>query len=186
MSVKTTDLPGVLLIEPNVFSDERGFFLETYQALRYKEKGIASTFVQSNLSRSRKGTLRGLHFQLGQPQAKLVTVVRGKVFDVAVDVRQGSPNFGKWVGFELSDENHWQLYIPEGFAHGFYAMSEEVDFIYDCSNLYSPTEERGIRWDDPDLRINWPEGDRVVSPRDNQFPMLKDMSGDLPLYKEGA
>lgn len=184
MNIVKTTLPGVLLIEPRVFSDERGFFYESYQARRYEEAGIPARFVQDNLSRSGRGVLRGMHYQLGRPQAKLVQVIRGEVFDVAVDIRKGSPNFGQWVGYRLSDKNQRQLYIPEGFVHGFYVLSEVADFYYKCSDYYAQEEERGVRWDDSDLGIEWPEGDRILAPRDAQFPLLRDLGGDLPNYPD--
>lgn len=151
-----TEIPDVLLIEPKVFGDERGFFMETYSERVFAELGIHCRFVQDNHSRSRQGVLRGLHYQLGKPQAKLVRVIRGTVFDVAVDIRRGSPTFGKWVGVELSEENKRTLFVPEGFAHGFYVLSEEAEFCYKCSDFYAPSEERGIIWNDPDIGIAWP------------------------------
>lgn len=180
MKVTEASLPGLLLIEPNVFGDDRGFFLETYHAERYRQVGITADFVQVNRSRSRGGVLRGLHYQLGRPQGKLVQVVRGKVYDVAVDIRRGSPTFGGWKGYHLTDANHYQLYIPEGFAHGFYVLSEVADFAYMCTDYYAPDEERGIRWDDPGIAIDWPGGEKIVSPKDRSYPFLKDMAGDLP------
>jgi dTDP-4-dehydrorhamnose 3,5-epimerase len=182
MKVIETELAGVLLIEPKVFRDERGSFFESYHARRYAQLGIGAQFVQDNYSRSRKGVLRGLHYQLGHPQAKLVQVLSGAVFDVAVDVRKGSPHFGRWVSYYLSDENRRQLYIPEGFAHGFYVLSDVADFHYKCSEFYAREEERGVRWDDPDLGIAWPAGQRVVHPRDQAFPLLQEIDGDLPPF----
>lgn len=184
MKIEETSLPGVFVIEPRVFSDERGFFHESYQARRYEEAGIPARFVQDNLSRSGRGVLRGMHYQLGRPQAKLVQVVRGEVFDVAVDIRKGSPRFGQWVGYRLSDANQRQLYIPEGFAHGFYVLSEVADFFYKCSDYYASEEERGVRWNDPGIGIEWPEGvPPVLAERDAQFPLLSDMDADLPRYQ---
>jgi dTDP-4-dehydrorhamnose 3,5-epimerase len=182
VKVTETGLPGLLLVEPRVFGDERGFFLETWHAERYGKAGVEAAFVQGNRSRSARGVLRGLHYQLGRPQGKLVEVVRGEVFDVAVDIRRGSPTFGEWRGFTLSDGNHLQLYIPEGFAHGFCVLSETADFAYLCTDYYAPEEERGIRWDDPDLAIIWPEGAPTVSEKDRAYPFLKDMEADLPLF----
>ena len=186
MEVCDCGLPGLLLVKPRVFSDPRGFFLETYHAQRYREHGITTTFVQFNQSRSRRQVLRGLHYQLARPQAKLVMVTRGAVFDVAVDIRKGSPTFGRWKGFVLSDENKHQAFLPEGFAHGFCVLSEEVDFFYQCSEYYAPEDERGVLWNDPDLAIEWPTGEFVVSPKDAVLPRLRDLRDeDLPVYAAG-
>lgn len=177
MKVVATTLPGVLLIEPEVFHDARGFFLEAYRADRYRAAGITDIFVQTNQSRSRKGTLRGLHWQdEPHPQAKLIRVVYGEVFDVAVDVRAGSPTFGQWVGVKVSALNFRQLYIPAGFAHGFCVMSEVAELEYQCSDFYDPTSERGVMWNDPDLAINWPVTNPVISDRDRQHPRLRDLA----------
>jgi dTDP-4-dehydrorhamnose 3,5-epimerase len=183
MKVTPTALPEVLLIEPRVFSDERGFFFESYHSQRYESLGIPARFVQDNQSHSNRGVLRGMHYQLGQPQAKLVTVVAGEVYDVAVDIRRGSPTFGRWVGAVLSGENKLQLYIPEGFAHGFYTLSGTADLFYKCADFYAHKEERGVRWDDPDIGIVWPAGERILAPRDAAFPRLREMDADLPLYR---
>lgn len=183
MKVTETALPGVLLIEPRVFRDERGSFLETWHAERYRKEGIAVAFVQDNFSHSLCGVLRGLHYQLGQPQAKLVQVLRGEVYDVAVDIRRGSPHFGRWVGVRLSDENRHQLFVPAGFAHGFYVLSDTADFHYKCSDFYAQAEERGVRWDDPELAIDWPAGPRIVHARDAAFPLLREAGADLPAYR---
>jgi dTDP-4-dehydrorhamnose 3,5-epimerase len=180
MKVLKTRLAGLLLVETKPHRDERGFFLETYHAERYAAAGIPARFVQTNFARSRKGVLRGLHYQLGRPQAKLVQVLKGKVFAVAVDLRAGSPTFGCWEGVTLSSRSHLQLYIPEGFAHGYCVVSDSADCFYQCTDYYAPEEERGIRWDDPDLAIDWPEGERLVSPRDWSLPFLRDMPGELP------
>ncbi|HLM46497.1 MAG TPA: dTDP-4-dehydrorhamnose 3,5-epimerase [Myxococcaceae bacterium] len=175
MNVLTTELAGLLIIEPKVFGDERGFFLETFNAQRYAEAGIPGPFVQDNYSRSVKGTLRGLHFQEPQPQGKLVSVVAGAVWDVAVDIRKGSPTFGKWVGVELTADNKRQFWVPPGFAHGFYVLSESADFQYKCTALYAPQHDRGLRWDDPDLAISWPlSGSPKLSAKDAAAPRLKD------------
>ena len=184
MNVVETSLPGVLLIELRVFRDERGFFYESYQARRYEDEGVPAHFVQDNLSRSERGVLRGMHYQLGRPQAKLVQVIRGEVFDVAVDIRKGSPHFGRWVGYRLSDENQRQLYIPEGFAHGFMVLSEIADFYYKCSDYYAKEEERGIRWDDPTIGIEWPGGEKTLADRDAKFSLLQNMDADLPRFSE--
>lgn len=183
MKVIETALPGVLRIEPRVFGDSRGFFMETYNAARYQEAGIDTTLVQDNHSRSRRGVLRGLHYQLIQPQAKLVRVARGVVFDVVVDIRRGSPHFGQWVGEILDDEKHHQLYIPVGFAHGFCVLSETADFVYKCSDYYHPQSENGIAWDDPAIGIQWPEIDIpwLLSDKDRANPTLVTQS-QLPEY----
>lgn len=182
MKVLPTEIPGVLIIEPKVHGDARGFFLETFHAERYKEAGIPGPFVQDNYSRSVKGTLRGLHFQEPQPQGKLVQVVAGAVFDVAVDIRKGSPTFGKWVGVELSADNKRQFWVPPGFAHGFYVLSESADFQYKCTSLYAPQYDAGIAWNDPDLAITWPlSGEPKLSAKDAAAPRLKDAKV-LPPY----
>lgn len=183
MKVKELEIPGVLLIEPAVFSDERGFFMETYHARRYADCGIPDKFVQDNHSKSLRGTLRGLHYQLGSPQGKLVHVTSGEVFDVAVDIRKGSPWFGKWVSAILSAENKHQLYIPEGFAHGFYVTSDLAEFQYKCSDYYAPAEERSIIWNDPEIGIDWPSNDPLVSEKDGKAKRLSDMADDLPLFR---
>lgn len=183
MKVSETALPGVLLLEPKVYGDSRGFFLETYQHAKYQEMGISKLFVQDNVSRSQRGVLRGLHFQLEKPQAKLVSVFRGAVFDVAVDVRHGSPTFGQWVGFELSDQNHRQLYIPEGFAHGFEVLSDEADFFYKCSDYYHPAAEFGVCWNDPAIGIQWETTQPIISDKDSVYPLLAQLSTEqLPRY----
>lgn len=184
MKITPTKLPGLLVIEPQVFHDSRGFFYESFYASRYEELGLTKPFVQDNLSRSKKSTLRGLHYQLQRPQAKLVSVIRGRVFDVAVDVRQGSPTFGQWFGIELSDANHLQLFIPEGFAHGFAVLSDEVDFFYKCSDYYHPASEQGVLWNDPDIGINWDIEQPILSKKDEVYPVLKDkLSTDLPIFR---
>lgn len=186
MEVRDGGLPGLLLVIPQVHGDARGFFWETYHARRYREHGIATAFVQWNHSRSRRHVLRGLHYQLVRPQSKLVMVTRGAAVDVAVDVRKGSPTFGKWRRFVLSDENHHQLFVPVGFAHGFCVLSEVVDFLYQCSDYYAPEHERGIVWNDPDLAIEWPAEDLVVSARDAALPRLRDIDeNDLPVHLTG-
>lgn len=175
MKVLNTPLDGLLLIEPKVFGDERGFFMETWQRDRYREAGIERDFVQDNHSRSRQGILRGLHYQIRQPQGKLVRVSCGEVFDVAVDLRRASPTFGQWYGAVLSEANQQQMWVPPGFAHGFYVLSESADFQYKCTDYYAPQHERTIRWDDPDIGIDWP----LV---DGQPPLLSDKDREgLPL-----
>jgi dTDP-4-dehydrorhamnose 3,5-epimerase len=181
VKVLPTDIPGVLLFEPRVFGDARGHFLETYHQQRYADAGVPGPFVQDNLSRSTRGTLRGLHFQQPHPQGKLVQCVAGAVWDVAVDVRQGSPTFGKWVGVELSADNRRQLWVPEGFAHGFCVLSESADFSYKCTALYSPETERTIRWDDPALAIPWPVTQPLLSAKDAAAPRLSEAKV-LPTY----
>ena len=151
-----TTIPEVILIEPEVFGDSRGFFMETWHAEKFKDAGIDMQFVQDNHSKSAQGILRGLHYQVEQSQGKLVRVITGEVFDVAVDLRQKSPSFGQWVGKTLTAENKHMLWVPPGFAHGFYVISDEAEFVYKCTDFYTPEYERCIRWDDPDLAINWP------------------------------
>jgi len=170
MKVTATAIPDVLLIEPDVFGDERGFFMETWQRKKFAEIGIDYDFVQDNHSRSVQGTLRGLHYQLSpRAQGKLVRVTVGEVFDVAVDIRRGSPTFGRWVGVYLSAENRHLFWVPPGFAHGFYVTSEVAEFQYKCTDYYAPELERCIRWDDPQLAVAWPlEGSPLVSAKDRQ------------------
>lgn len=172
MQVESTSHPEVLLIRPDVFEDARGFFMESFHARKYAEQGLPGHFVQDNHSRSTRGVLRGLHYQLNQPQGKLVRVVTGEVFDVAVDIRRGSPRFGQWAGVTLSEENRLQLYIPPGFAHGFCTLSEQSDFLYKCTDFYAPGDEHGIAWDDPDIGIDWPAVDYLLSDKDREFPRL--------------
>lgn len=179
MNVIETELPGVVIIEPKVFGDHRGFFQETFSADRYREQaGIALPFVQDNHSRSRKGVLRGLHFQKAKPQGKLVGVTRGAVFDVAVDINPASETFGKYVGVELNDENHRQLYVPPGYAHGFCVLSEVVDFTYKCTDYYNPEDEGGIAWDCPLLSINWPIKEPQLSEKDTVYPGLREYAAE--------
>ncbi len=172
MNVIPTTLPGVCIIEPRVFRDARGFFVETYHARRYQEAGVAATFVQDNHSRSIRGTLRGLHWQAERPQGKLVRVLVGEVYDVAVDIRPDSPTFGKWVGFTLSAENFRQAWIPPGFAHGFCVTSEVAEVEYKCTDFYDPPSERGLIWNDPDVGIEWPIAEPILSARDQAHPTL--------------
>ncbi|MEO7457521.1 MAG: dTDP-4-dehydrorhamnose 3,5-epimerase [Gemmatimonadaceae bacterium] len=175
MEVSETELPGVLLVQPSVHGDERGFFLETFRQVEYAAAGIAGPFVQDNLSRSRRGVLRGLHFQHPHGQGKLVQVLEGEVFDVAVDVRLGSPFLGKWVGQMLSSETKQQLYIPPGFAHGFLVVSAEALFSYKCTEYYDPASELTLRWDDPALGIEWPACDVLVSAKDRAAITLDEL-----------
>jgi len=182
MRVIPLDHPEVLLIEPDVFSDARGFFMETFHAAKFAQQGLPEVFLQDNHSRSVRGVLRGLHYQLEHPQGKLVRVVTGEVFDVAVDIRKGSPLFGKWVGAVLSGNNQQQMYIPPGFAHGFCTLSESADFLYKCTDLYTPGDEYGIAWDDPDIAIEWPQLDYLLSDKDLGNPRLSE-SDYLPDYE---
>ncbi|MEA3226339.1 MAG: dTDP-4-dehydrorhamnose 3,5-epimerase, partial [Planctomycetota bacterium] len=178
MNVIETKLPGVLVLEPDVFGDERGFFLETWSATRYEDAGIPGPFVQDNAAFSRKGILRGLHFQYPQSQGKLVQILSGEVVDVAVDIRVGSPTFGQSVSALLSETNHKQMYVPPGFAHGYCVTSETALFSYKCTDFYNPATEGGIIWNDPDLGIGWPIDKPVLSPRDTGYRRLKDIPRD--------
>ena len=175
MQAIATAIPGVVLLEPTVYGDARGYFVETFQAERYAQAGISERFVQDNLSRSRRGVVRGLHFQKPpRPQGKLVRCVRGRILDVAVDIRQGSPTFGKWASVELSDEANRLLWIPAGFAHGFCALSEQADVIYKVTEYFSAAHDAGIRWDDPTLAVAWPDCAAVVSEKDRRLPLLQE------------
>ena len=178
-----TDLPGVCILEPTVYGDARGFFLESYNRKVFADLGIDDDFVQDNHSRSRGGVLRGLHFQVQQSQAKLVRVLRGEVFDIAVDVRRSSKTFGQWLGVTLTEDEPRMLYIPKGFAHGFYVVSDMAEFTYKVDDFYAPEHERGIIWNDPDIGITWPPGCRepVLSDRDAAHGRLADLGeSDLP------
>ncbi len=184
MKVSATRLPGVLTIDPEVFGDARGLFLETYHASRYAEAGIDVQFVQDNLSVSRQGVLRGLHFQEPYGQIKLVTVLVGEVFDVVVDVRRGSPTFGQWIAFTLSEANRRQVLVPAGFAHGFYAVSDTAVFCYKCSEVYRPECEHSLLWRDPQLAIAWPVTDPDLSPKDAAAPLLAETPPEwLPTFR---
>jgi len=184
MQIIETDIPDVLIIEPKIFGDQRGFFTETFQAERYAAAGIKRPFLQDNLSRSSYGILRGLHLQNPRAQGKLVSAVRGRVLDVAVDVRVGSPTFGRHVSVELSDENRRQLWVPRGFAHGFAVLSEIADFFYKCDELYNPEEELVIAWNDPALAITWPVKDPVLSKKDAAAHPLREIPQErLPRYR---
>lgn len=175
MIVHDTALPEVKLLEPRVFGDDRGFFLESWNAATFAGLGIDAVFVQDNHSRSAKGVLRGLHYQIVEPQGKLVRVVAGAVFDVAVDIRRSSPNFAKWTGHELSAANKHLLWVPPGFAHGFVTLSETADFLYKCTTLYAPAHDRGIMWNDPLIGIDWPlDGPPLLSAKDAAAPLLAD------------
>jgi dTDP-4-dehydrorhamnose 3,5-epimerase len=169
-------LPDVILVEPDVHRDARGFFLETYHLDKYRAGGIPGPFVQDNHSRSVRGTLRGLHAQRRRPQGKLVRAVDGEMFDVAVDIRRGSPTFGRWVGVRLSGENFQQLYVPPGFAHGFCVLSEVVNVEYKCTDVYDATDEIGLVWNDPDVGIEWPVREPIISDKDRRLPRLRDLA----------
>jgi len=179
-----TALPGVYIIEPRIYGDERGWFFESYRQETFAQIGIHEIFVQDNRSFSHRGVLRGLHYQLHYPQAKLCTVVQGEVFDVAVDIRKGSPTFSQWVGVLLSAENRRQLFIPGGFAHGFAVLSESAQFMYKCSDYYHPEDEGGVLWNDPALAIDWPLAEPRLSQKDRSFPTLAELPDDqLPAYQ---
>ena len=183
MKIITTSIKGILIIEPVTFRDKRGFFMETYNRNRYNASGINATFVQDNLSCSLKNTVRGLHFQIKHPQAKLIQVITGEIFDVAVDLRPGSATFGKWIGILLSDENRRQVFIPEGFAHGFCVLSESALFHYKCSDFYTQDDEGGIIWSDPDIGIEWPVQNPIISEKDKQYQKLSNLTADeLPSF----
>lgn len=183
MKLQETTLPGVIIIEPKIFGDSRGFFFESFQANRYAEHGITRPFVQDNASRSAKGVLRGLHHQQNHTQGKLIYVTSGQVFDVAVDIRFGSPNFGKWTSVILDDVDHRQLYIPPGFAHGFCVLSETADFFYKCTDYYDPSSEITVLWNDPEIGIQWPIENPMLSDKDKKGKLLKNFpDNQLPKY----
>ncbi len=183
MKVRETPLPGVLVLEPKIFRDERGFFTETYSTRALVGSDIPLLIVQDNHSRSSRDVLRGLHYQLERPQGKLVHVARGRIFDVAVDIRIGSPTFARWFGVELDDENLLSLWIPPGFAHGFCVLSDYADVIYKCSSLYEATDDRGVKWDDPRIGIDWPVKNPIVSEKDSQHAGLSLNRFDLPPFR---
>jgi len=184
MKTIETKIPGLLIFEPAVFGDARGYFMETYSVNRYREAGIEESFVQDNISLSRKGILRGLHYQKPMEQGKLVQVLSGEVYDVAVDIRHGSPTFGHWEAVTLNDENKRQLYVPPGFAHGFVVTSESAMFMYKCTDLYNPSGEKTIAWNDPELGVVWPENDPILSGKDKAGILLSDLNEeDLPAYE---
>jgi dTDP-4-dehydrorhamnose 3,5-epimerase len=185
MKITKTPLPGVLLLEPKLHGDSRGFFLETWREDALRELGINGRFVQDNHSRSTRGILRGLHYQLTQPQGKLVRVATCAVYDVVVDVRKGSPTFGQWYGNTLDEESMRMMYIPPGFAHGFVVLSDVADFIYKCTDYYHPESEQGILWNDPGIGIEWPISDVQLSEKDSNNPLLQDQPQErLPQYPE--
>jgi dTDP-4-dehydrorhamnose 3,5-epimerase len=183
MKVNKTKIPEVVVIEPDYFGDNRGFFMETWNRSRYVQAGLDVNFVQDNLSFSTRGVLRGLHFQKPNSQGKLVYVLQGEVFDVAVDIRAGSPTFKQWVGATLSSDNKQQLFIPEGFAHGFCVLSETALFAYKCTDFYDPSSEHGIKWDDPEIGINWPISKVILSDKDKDYKTLQETAREcLPVY----
>jgi len=175
MKLISTSIKGLLIIEPDIFEDKRGYFLETHHQNRFQAAGVTTGFVQDNLSFSKKGTLRGLHFQITHPQAKLVQAITGTIFDVAVDIRSGSPTFGKWTGTLLSEENKRQLFIPEGFANGFCVLSESAHVLYKCSDYYNPADEGGLLWSDPAVAIEWPIKNPTLSEKDRQHPPFENL-----------
>jgi len=184
MNIKETKLAGVLILEPKVFSDDRGYFLETWNNIRYEQAGITGPFVQDNISFSKKGVLRGLHFQYPQSQGKLIQVLSGEVLDVIVDIRVGSSTYSQWIGEVLSESNHRQIYVPPGFAHGYCVTSEAALFSYKCTDFYNPATEHGIIWNDPDIGIEWPIEQPVLSPKDAVYPRLKDLRPEnLPQFR---
>ncbi|QRP63373.1 dTDP-4-dehydrorhamnose 3,5-epimerase [Rhodanobacter sp. FDAARGOS 1247] len=183
MKVIQTSLPGALILEPQVFGDARGFFYESYNEAKYQEAGVDHRFVQSNVSRSARGVLRGLHYQWPNPQGKLVSVLEGEVYDVAVDIRRGSPTFGQSIGVMLTADNHRHFWVPEGFAHGFCVLSEFATFSYQCTALYDPRADAGIRWNDAALGIDWPISAPLLSDKDGKTPLLADVPAErLPVY----
>ena len=185
MQVLETQIPGVVIIEPQVFGDERGYFMETWQRDHYAAMGVPETFVQDNRSTSVRGVLRGLHVQHPHAQGKLVQVVMGEVYDVAVDIRRDSPSFGRWVGVTLSGTNHRQFYVPPGFAHGYCVTSAEAVFTYKCTDFYHPETQFSVRWDDPDIGIQWPTEAPILSEKDRDAPLLRDIPRDrLPLFDQ--
>jgi len=182
MKFLATDLPGVIVIEPDIYRDPRGFFLETYHAQKYRDGGIGAGFVQDNHSRSMRHTLRGLHAQQRHPQGKLVRVLQGEIFDVAVDIRRGAPTFGRWVGVTLSADNFRQCYVPPGFLHGFCVLSEWADVEYKCTALYDPTDELGVVWNDPQIGIAWPVPEPILSAKDRGAVRLAEVLDRLPFF----
>ena len=183
LQITPTDIEDVLLCKIDIFEDDRGSFREVHHAEKYASQKLSDSFVQDNLSISRKGVVRGLHYQLKNPQAKLLTVLKGSIFDVAVDIRKGSPTFGKWVGYELTEQNGLQLYVPEGFAHGFCVLSEEAYVLYKCNGLYTPGDEFGVLWNDAELGIDWPVREGILSEKDSVLPNLSDISQEhLPKF----
>ena len=184
MIVNETTLPDLLIFKPNIYVDNRGYLLESFKSSEFDLNGLPTNFVQQNQSKSSKGILRGLHYQLNHAQGKLVWVSLGSVLDVAVDIRRNSPTFGKYESFILDDKDHKRLYIPEGFAHGFYVLSDEAIFQYMCTQIYHPEDEFGVLWNDPSLSINWPDGEKIVSDRDKKWSILDEIDPKkLPQYE---
>jgi len=183
MDFMNTDIEGVCLIKPDIFRDQRGFFMETFNQGKYVAGGVPYSFVQDNMSYSERGAVRGLHYQLKQPQGKLVFVLKGEVFDVAVDIRRGSPSFGRWLGYNLSESNRHQLFVPPGLAHGFMVLSETAEVYYKCTDLYSHGDEYGVLWNDPEIGIGWPGQEVILSEKDTSLPTLAAISKEhLPAY----
>ena len=175
MEFKQLAIPGVILIKAPVFEDDRGIFMESYHIEKFNLGGISNIFVQDNYASSVQNTLRGMHFQVKYPQAKLIRCLKGKVFDVAVDIQRDSPYYGKWIGKELSEDNKYQLFIPRGFAHGYYVMSDKSEIVYKCSAIYHPEDEKGILWNDPDIGVEWPGSSPILSEKDKNLPLLKNL-----------
>jgi dTDP-4-dehydrorhamnose 3,5-epimerase len=182
MKFQPAEIPDIIIIEPDVHRDARGFFLESYNERKYREAGLPATFVQDNHSRSMHRTLRGLHAQRGHPQGKLVRAIEGEIFDVAVDVRRGSPTFGRWIGVRLSAENFKQIYVPPGFAHGFCVLSDLAQVEYKVTDFYDPTDELGLLWNDPEVGIQWPVPEPLLSPKDSSAACLREIMDQLPRY----
>jgi len=178
VTINDTSMEGVKLLEPDIFNDERGYFFESWNENQYRQFGLPQKFVQDNISSSKKGVIRGLHYQIPRPQGKLIFVLDGEIFDVVVDLRKKSPKFGTWYGVTLSDKRHQQLFVPAGFAHGFQVLNERATIQYKCTEFYSPSDEVGIRWDDPSLAIEWPVKEIVVSEKDRTLPLLEEISSD--------
>ena len=183
MLIRPTSLPGVVVIEPTVHADERGFFLESFSARRFGEAGLPGSFVQDNHSRSVRGVLRGMHYQLRRPQGKLISVIRGEVFDVALDIRRGSPSFGQWFGTVLSGDEPRFMYIPPGLAHGFCVLSEVADLVYKCTDLYDPDDDHGVHWRDERSGITWPVESPILSAKDRRYAPLDPAREDLPMFE---
>jgi dTDP-4-dehydrorhamnose 3,5-epimerase len=187
LDVQETNLPGVLVATPRVFGDERGFFLQTFQLRQYEQLGIRGPFVQDNHSRSSRGVLRGLHYQLRHPQGKLISVIRGEILDVAVDIRRGSPSFGEWTGVRLSEQNHRQIFVPPGFAHGFCVLSETADIVYKCTEYYTPGDEYGVLWSDPALQVEWDVENPILSEKDRLArPLDQIPPEELPAWDDAS
>lgn len=186
MDITPTSLPGVLIVDLRTFRDDRGFFVERYHEEKFRQLGLPVNWVQDNHARSRRGVLRGLHYQLPRPQGKLVSCLSGTIFDVAVDIRVGSPTLAKWVGVELSGDAPRLLWVPEGFAHGYVVLSDSADVSYKCTELYVPSADRGVRWNDADIGIDWPVKEPVLSPKDLALPSLRDAKSQLPRYDAPA